>query len=120
MFFEDRRAALREMMRVLRPRGRQAIAVCDSLVHSPGYAALAELLQRLFGDRVANAFRAPFALGDPERLLSLWAQAGIANAKVTRHQGTVHFASIQSLISTERACVWTLGGISTTHSSSSS
>jgi SAM-dependent methyltransferase len=111
MFFEDRRTALGEMMRVLRPAGRLALAVCDSLDHSPGYAAVAELLQRLFGEQVANAFRAPFVLGDPDRLLSLCADAGIADAKVARHEGMVRFASIQSLISTERACVWTLGGM---------
>ena len=66
----------------------------------------AELLQRLFGERVTDAFRAPFVPGDPERLLSL-----CADAKVTRHEGTVRFASIKSLISTERACLWTLGGM---------
>jgi ubiquinone/menaquinone biosynthesis C-methylase UbiE len=111
MFFDDRPAALREMMRVLRPGGRLAVAVCDALDHSPGYAAFAELLQRLFGQRIADAFRAPFILGDPERLLSLCAEAGIADAKVARRVGSVRFRSIKSLISTERACVWTLGGL---------
>jgi SAM-dependent methyltransferase len=111
MFFDDRPAAVREMMRVLRPNGRMAIAVCDALDHSPGYAAFADLLQRLFGDRVADAFRAPFVLGDPEGLLSICAAAGIADAKVARHPGRVRFASLRSLISTERACVWTLGGM---------
>ena len=71
----------------------------------------AELLQRLFGERVTDAFRAPFVPGPPERLLSLCADAGIADAKVTRHKGTVRFASIKSLISTVRACLWTLGGM---------
>jgi ubiquinone/menaquinone biosynthesis C-methylase UbiE len=111
MFFDDRPAALGEMMRVLRPDGRIAVAVCDTLDHSPGYAALADLLQRLFGERIADAFRAPFVLGDPERLLAIAAAAGIADAQVTRHDGSVRFASIGSLISTERACVWTLGGM---------
>jgi trans-aconitate methyltransferase len=111
MFFEDKPASLREMMRVLQPGGHLAVAVCDALDHSPGYTAFADLLRKLFGDRVADGFRRPFVLGDPQLLLSLCADAGIFSAKVTRHEGVVHFSSIQSLVSAERACVWTLGGM---------
>ncbi len=111
MFFDDRAAALREMMRVLRPKGRLAVAVCDALDHSPGYGAFAQLLQKLFGQRVADAFRAPFVLGDPDKLRPICAEAGIGNAEIVRHNGSVRFASIASLVSTERACVWTLGGM---------
>jgi hypothetical protein len=50
-------------------------------------------------------------LGDAKLLRSLCAKAGIAHADVKRHCGTVHFASIESLISTERARIWTLGGL---------
>ena len=111
MFFDDRVAALREMRRVLRPGGQLAVAVCDALANSPGYAALAALLERLFGTRVADAFRAPFVLGDERTLRALCADAGMKDASVTQHQGTVRFASIDALVSTERACVWTLGGL---------
>ena len=38
MFFEDRRAALAEMWRVLRPGGRLVVAVWDAAERSPGYA----------------------------------------------------------------------------------
>ncbi len=111
MFFADRAEGLREMMRVLKPAGRLAVAVCDDLARSPGYAALADLLERLFGNRIADAFRAPFVLGDAARLRSLCGEAGIENAEVKRLDGKVRFGSIASLISTERACVWTLGGL---------
>lgn len=111
MFFDDRVAALREMRRVLRPGGRLAVAVCDALANSPGYAALAALLERLFGKRVVDAFSAPFVLGDARSLRTLCADAGMADANVAQHQGTVRFASVDALVSTERACAWTLGGL---------
>ncbi len=69
------------------------------------------MLERLFGSDVANAFRAPFALGNTSLLHELCAEAGITDAEVKRISGTVRFSSIEALISTERACVWTLGGL---------
>jgi hypothetical protein len=72
---------------------------------------LATLLQDLFGDRVAGAFRAPFAIGDAQLLAGLARQAGLAHAQVLQRSATVRFASIDALVSTERACVWTLGGL---------
>jgi hypothetical protein len=85
--------------------------VCDAVDHSPGYAALAQLLEQLFGRQAGDAFRAPFVLGDVGQLRALCTDAGIAGAEVTQRQGTVRFGSIDALVSTERACVWTLGGL---------
>lgn len=111
MFFDDRAGALREMMRVLRPGRRLAVAVCDHVENSPGYAAFASLLQRLFGKAVADAFRTPFVLGDRTLLRAICDEAGLSNAEILRRNGVVRFASIGALVSTERACVWTLGGV---------
>lgn len=111
MFFDDRVQALREMRRVLRPAGTLCVAVCDAVETSPGYARLADLLQRLFGREVADAFRAPFALGDRQRLLDLCARSGWPQAEVASRSAEVGFASIDALVSAERACVWTLGGL---------
>lgn len=111
MFFDDRPGALREMMRVLRPGRRLAAAVCDNVEHSPGYAAFADMLQRLFGKEVADAFRAPFVLGDRKLLRAICDEAGVRGAEILQRNGVVRFASIGALVSTERACVWTLGGV---------
>ncbi|HTR13009.1 MAG TPA: hypothetical protein VMI72_07075 [Roseiarcus sp.] len=111
MFFDDKPKALRQMMRVMKPRGRLAVAVCDAVENSPGYGALALLLDRLFGQEVGDALRAPFSLGDPGRLRAICREAGVDGAEVVPRNEKVRFASIEALVSTERACVWTLGGV---------
>jgi SAM-dependent methyltransferase len=113
MFFEDKPKALGEMMRVLKPDGRLAVAVCDAVESSPGYGTFALLLDRLFGREVGDAFRAPFSLGNAGRLREICNEAGVADAEVVRRNGKVRFQSIDGLVSTERACVWTLGGVLT-------
>src|SRR5262245_26271307 len=94
MFFEDRIAAIKEMWRVLRTGGRLAAAVWDSLERSPGYAAMTALLQRLFGDRIADELRAPFSLGQTVALRSLFAAAGIP-VEIRTLDGTARFPSLE-------------------------
>ena len=101
MFFTDRVAALREMRRVVRPGGRLAVAVWDALDRSPGYAAMADLLRRLFGDEVAGALHAPFALGDRDLLRALFAEAGMSDATIATEMGTARFPSIASWVHTD-------------------
>jgi ubiquinone/menaquinone biosynthesis C-methylase UbiE len=110
MFFEDPRTAVLEMFRVLRPGGRLAVAVWAPLEQSPGYAAMTELLERLFGNRVADALRAPFALGDKTKLSSLFTDARSENVIITTLEGIASFPSIRSWVHTD-VKGWTLGDV---------
>jgi SAM-dependent methyltransferase len=107
MFFEDRAAALAEMLRVLKPGGRLVVAVWDSLERTPGYHAMVALLQRLFGAEVAGLLRAPFVLGEPEDLRGLFAAAGIAQPGLQTIIGEARFPSIEAWVRTD-VKGWTL------------
>ena len=98
MFFTDRRQALREMLRVLTPGGRLAVAVWDSLDNMPAYASEVALLERMAGRQAADALRAPFVLGDRADLTALCSEAGMASARVTTHRGTAQFPSIRTMV----------------------
>jgi ubiquinone/menaquinone biosynthesis C-methylase UbiE len=110
MFFEDPVRAIREMGRVVRPGGKIAVAVWDSLAATPGYAMVAEILAELFGSEAARSIEAPYALGDPQVLTALFAQAGMANVQIQTLTGTARFASIESWIYTDIKG-WTLADV---------
>ena len=101
MFFDDRIAALSEMNRVLRPDGKFAFAVWDRLETLPGYAAMTDLLRRLFGDQVLAACEAPFNLGNRADLRGLFTKAGLPNVTIVTLGGTVRFSSIDAWVHTD-------------------
>jgi ubiquinone/menaquinone biosynthesis C-methylase UbiE len=106
MFFADQKAGLQEMARVTRPGGTITIATWASIDQSPGYAAMVELLQRLFGDGVARALVAPFTLGTEEKLHDLIDKI-LPNATVAHHQGLARFGSLEAWVHTD-VRGWTL------------
>lgn len=110
MFFEDQIEAIREMHRVLRPGGKMAVAVWGPLSDTPGYAVVVEILAELFGSEVAKSIEAPYALGDPQQLASLFARAGMENTEIQTLPGQARFASIESWIYTDIKG-WTLANV---------
>jgi len=98
MFFSDRTAAVREMLRVLVPDGRLAVAVWDALERTPAYAIEVDILEAIAGAAAADALRAPFALGDPDRFREVVEGGGAASASVSTHTGTARFPSIRTMV----------------------
>lgn len=94
----DRSASLREMMRVLAPGGRFALAVWASLEDSEAYPVEVALLERLVGQRAVDALRAPFSLGNLETLTGLFEDAGIPPAGVATHHGRARFPSTRTMV----------------------
>jgi len=98
MFFRDRIAAVREMLRVLAPGGRLAVAVWDSLDRSDAYPLVVDLLEKIAGTPAADALRAPFVLGDPAALTALFEEAGAADIALLTEHGTAAFPDIRTMV----------------------
>jgi ubiquinone/menaquinone biosynthesis C-methylase UbiE len=98
MFFTDRRQAVREMLRVLAPGRRLAVAVWDSLDNIPAYASEVQLVERTAGRRAADALRAPFVLGDRQELTKLFSEAGASSVEIATHRGMARFPSIRAMV----------------------
>jgi SAM-dependent methyltransferase len=79
-FFADKLAGLREMRRVLVPGGRLALMVMGAVEEAPGYAALSQ------------------ALGHPDELRCLLAEAGFAGIEVAPAEVTLRFTSAAEFV----------------------
>ncbi len=110
MFFTDKPLAIGEMFRVLKSGGRFSIAVWDKLENAAGYRKVVELLQRLFGEEVADALRSPYSLGDTEFLKTLFEQAEVRDLEIKTLEGEARFPSIESWMFTD-VKGWTLAEI---------
>jgi SAM-dependent methyltransferase len=101
MFFSDRDKAIREMLRVLVPGGRCAVAVWDAIENAPAFAALVSLLDRMAGRPAGDALRAPFALGDRQVLTSLFKAAGATSVNLISCRGTARFSDVREFVEAE-------------------
>lgn len=98
MFFRDRSRAAREMLRVVPPGGRVAVAVWGALEHTDAYPEAVALFERLAGPEAATALRAPFALGDGDALAMLFEDAGASTVDLTTRHGTARFPSVRAMV----------------------
>lgn len=96
-YFPDRVKALTEMRRVLRQGGRVALLVWRAIEHSPGFASLANALDRHVSLAAGAIMRAPFAMEDPQEIHALLAAAGFRDIAISQRVGSVRFRSAEEL-----------------------
>ena len=65
---------------------------------SPGFAVLAEALERHVGQTAAAIMRAPFGLSNADELTALVRAAGFQGVAIQQRNGTVRFPSIERFV----------------------
>lgn len=101
MFFPDRVAALREIVRVAAPGGIVAVLVPSSLDAQPAYGPFVDMTAQHAGAEARSLLSTYFACGDGEELTRLFAQADLAAPTRATHLGTARFPSVDALVTTE-------------------
>ena len=81
-FLDDRVAALEEMQRVLKPRGRLAISVWCEIGHNPYFDALMKAVTNHLGAETASGLSAAFTLSKPSKIEDILAEAGLRGIEV--------------------------------------
>ena len=97
-YFPDRAVALCEMRRMLRQTGRFGLMVWRRIDESPGFAALADALERHVSPEAAAIMRAPFSLSDSHALATLVCSAGFKHVSIAVRIDTVRFSSTERFV----------------------
>lgn len=95
-FFPNKSAALREMRRVLVPKGKLVLGVWRDVEHQPGGKAMADALERHVSAEAANVRREPFSFGNAEVIEELVIYAGFSDVVVSPTVKKVRFPSAEA------------------------
>ncbi len=98
-YFSDRVQALREIRRVLAPGGRVVLLVWRAIAHSPGFAAIADTLDKHVSVAAGDVMRAPFVFGDAiTELHDLFDHAQFTHVRIHSDVRMVRFESPEALV----------------------
>ena len=101
MFFADRRRALAEMTRVVRPGGTIALLVPNQLARQPGFGPFVAVAARHAGTAARELLSGYFSCGDADELCALLEAAGQRVDQVSFPAGTYRAPSVDAFVRTE-------------------
>ncbi len=102
-FLADPAASLRELRRVLGPKGRLGLSVCRPIEFSPGYAAMANSFQRHVGAEAAAMVRSIFVPWSGPELRALVSGAGFQDVRIRIEVWGVRYPSVEEFVRQEAA-----------------
>lgn len=94
-------AAIREMLRVVVPKGRLVATVFDRVENIPPYAAEIDLLERRSGRAASDALRIPFSLGDKTALSEAFEAAGAQSSVIRTVKGIARFPDARTMVESD-------------------
>lgn len=102
-FFDDVRAGVEEMHRVLEAGGRAASSVWRSIEYQPGYVVLADALDRHVGEEAGTMMRSPFPTWNEEDLRTHARDAGFDDVSISLEIGSMRYPSAEEFVRREAA-----------------
>lgn len=94
-YFTDRNAALREIRRVLAPKGRFVASLWRPIKYFPFYVALHDALEQYVSAEDANTLSSAFTLGDMNLLRELFQNAGFGDVNIRLVIKQMRYPSVQ-------------------------
>jgi len=101
MFFADRAAAVREMVRVVRPGGIVTVMTPAALDTQPAWGPFVRVAARHAGPEAVGLLSTYWAAGDLGALIGLLTDAGLEIVATLTREGTARFGSIDQMVATE-------------------
>ena len=101
MFFPDRKAAIEEMGRVIKPRGTAVLMVPSSLDAQPAYRLLVDLAASHAGPEAVAMLSAYWVCGNLDELIATLEAGGLELVATRTRMGTARFSSIDEFVAVE-------------------
>jgi SAM-dependent methyltransferase len=98
MFFQDCPKAAIEMFRVMKPGGRLAVAVWNSIENNPAYGDIISVVDEQVSTAAGNVLRLPFSLGDIDEVINVLAQGGFTDIKFETRTEQARFPNSRTIV----------------------